>query len=64
MKISEISQSPVSASYKTVANGESFVRDVFRALGGINGVKDQTLNITVTLKGSNVLEYSITKVEK
>ena len=51
------------ASFKTVANGEGFLRDVFGAFGGINGIKNQPIQITATLKGANVLEYSINVVE-
>lgn len=43
----------------TVANGESFLRDMARAFAGEKGAQ---LNITVTLRGSNVLEYKINKV--
>lgn len=57
----EADSSITEASIKTTANGEAFLRDVFGAFGGVNGVKDQTVTIKVTLKGANVLEYSITK---
>jgi hypothetical protein len=43
----------------TVATGEAFLKDVAKAFGGVRG---QKLNIVVTLKGTNVLEYSIAKV--
>lgn len=40
----------------TVANGESFIKDVGKAFGGQKG---KTLAITATLRGTNVIEYSI-----
>ena len=46
------------SSMSTVANGEHFLRDVASAFGGRKG---QTLDIEVTLRGSNVLEYAIQK---
>ena len=42
--------------YTTTANLDAFVRDVAKAFGGQQG---KTLNITVTLVASGVLEYSI-----
>lgn len=59
-KLIESIDSINEASIKTTANGEAFLQDMTQAFGGL---KDQTLNITVTLKGDNVLEYSIKKVE-
>ena len=59
-KLIESVDSLSEASIKTVANSEAFIKDITRAFGGL---KDQTLNIQVTLKGDNVLEYSIKKVE-
>jgi len=58
-KLIESMDSINEASFKTVANGEAFMKDIAKAFGGVKG---QSLSITVTLKGTNVLEYSITKV--
>lgn len=45
---------------KTVANGSAFVDDVFKAF---KNTKDATLNITVALRGTNVLEYTIERAD-
>ncbi len=59
MKLSQLIKEAEHIS--TIANVESFVKDVAKAF---NQTKDTTLDITVTLKGSNVLEYSIKKRQK
>jgi len=57
--IESIDKISESGEFTTVASAKSFLDDMARAFGG---KKDQTLNITVTLVGKNMLEYKITKV--
>lgn len=59
MKLNELIKEAEHIS--TIANVEAFVKDIAKAF---NQTKDTTLDITVTLKGSNVLEYSIKKRQK
>ena len=60
--VDSIDESISNTSFKTVANSDHFIRDVFSALAPINGAPGKTVNITVTAKGTNMLEYSINEV--
>ena len=58
--VDSIDESISNTSFKTVANSDHFIRDVFSALAPINGAPGKTVNITA--KGTNMLEYSINEV--